>query len=67
MADYCDILASELQLEFVKPLKRIGGGCSGENWAFKTTSGNIFAKICNEVHVSYDSTGPSSSLHKLCD
>lgn len=64
MTEYCEILASELQLEVVKPLKRIGGGSSGENLAFETTSGNIYAKISNDVHVSYNWTR-LSGLHIL--
>ncbi|XP_046631726.1 ketosamine-3-kinase-like [Daphnia pulicaria] len=48
MAEYREIIASELMLKKIDPWKRIGGGCSSNNWAFKTDIGEIFAKICSD-------------------
>jgi hypothetical protein len=51
MAEYREIIASELMLKKIDPWKRIGGGCSSNNWAFKTDIGEIFAKICSNENV----------------
>jgi hypothetical protein len=51
MAEYREIIASELLLKRIEPWKRIGGGCSSNNWVFKTDIGEIFAKISSDENV----------------
>lgn len=46
MAKYCEVLKKELHLSVVEADRKVGGGCSGENWVFSTNIGKIFAKIC---------------------
>lgn len=45
MAQFCDILSSELTLGRVELLKRIGG----ENWSYKCGDANIFVKTSKDV------------------
>ena len=52
MAEFGEIIASELMLKKIEPWKRIGGGCGDNNWAFKTDKGKIFAKISNDQNVT---------------
>lgn len=52
MAEVREIIAAELKLTKVEPWKRLKGGCSSNNWAFKTEIGEIFAKIDSDKHVS---------------
>lgn len=52
MAKYADTIKEMLGLSFIEPVKKIEGGCNGENWVFSTNQGNIFVKISDEEDVS---------------
>lgn len=52
MAEFREVIAAELKLTRIELWKRFEGGCSSNNWAFKTDTGDIFAKIDSGKHVS---------------
>ncbi len=62
MAEYKEIILSELKLQKIEPWKRIAG-----NWAYKTDIGVIFAKISNDKHVSRVEQHLACQLHYLHD
>ena len=51
MAEYEEMIATELMLNKIEKWKRIGG-CSSNNWAFKTGIGEIFTKISRDENVN---------------
>lgn len=53
MAQLADEIKKELNLNIVEPIKKIGGGCNGENWLFNTNIGRIFAKTSSEKEVNF--------------
>lgn len=52
MTEYEGIIATELGLSHTQFWKQIGSG-SGESYAYNTSVGQLFAKICSDKHVSY--------------
>ncbi|XP_032799089.2 fructosamine-3-kinase isoform X2 [Daphnia magna] len=65
MAEVREIIAAELKLTKVEPWKRLKGGCSSNNWAFKTEIGEIFAKIDSDKHGRDLLLGEMKSLEML--
>ena len=51
MTEYEGMIATELMLNKIEKWKRIGG-CSSNNWAFKTGIGEIFTKISRDENVN---------------